>query len=128
MILLVVLGKRFSFNANYLILPFIMFVYISVAGTKDYLTINRIRWQAYFEVKQETNLPADKINGGFEVNCWNDGVPTWWSDFVSIERFDYLIQFTPEPGFEVKKEFDFQRYFPFKKDKIVIFKRKEQHP
>ncbi len=45
--------------------------YISVFGTKDYLSINSKRWQAYNDLRKEKNTPTERINGGFEINCWN---------------------------------------------------------
>jgi len=103
------------------IIPLICLFYVSVFGTKDYLQLNRTRWQAYDYLKQQKNIPVDNINGGFEVNCWNDGKYTWWSDFLTVESFDYLIQYRKETGFTLYKRFGFQKYFPYKKDTVNIF-------
>lgn len=118
-------GRHYRFS-SWLALPALgLFFYISVAGTKDYLELNRTRWQAYHELKEEKNLGADKINGGFEVNCWNDGQHSWWYDFFSLNNYDFLIQHRPEPGFKPYREYEFQRYFPYRKDTVRVFIKEE---
>ena len=122
------LGKRFANDYKWTIIPLVFFFYVSVAGTKDYLEVNRLRWKAYYFLRQEKNIERDKINGGFEVNCWNEGNENWWYDFYTLGNFDYLIQYRPEPGFKLFKEYPLQRYFPYKKDSVNIFinEKKEQ--
>ncbi len=104
-------------------IPILLCIYTSVLGTKDYFTINRIRWDIIHGLKNEKNIRVGNVNGGFEVNCWNDGANNWWYDTYTLNGFDYLIQRKPELGFKLYKELEFQRYFPYKKDKINIFVR-----
>lgn len=101
----------------------LIFFYIAVFGTKDYLELNRNRWAAYAYLTQKEKVNPDWVNGGFEVTCWNDGKPTWWRDFYTLPSYYYLIQYRKEPGFRVYKEYKFQRYFPYKKDSIFIYIR-----
>lgn len=101
----------------------IVFAYVSIFGTKDYVTMNAKRWEAYRYLKDSKKIPFEKINGGFEVNCWNEGNFCWWYLFMELKRYDYLIQYWQEPGFKHYKTYEFQRYFPYKKDKINIFVR-----
>jgi hypothetical protein len=109
--------------SKYPLILIALFFYISVLGTKDYLTVNRIRWQAVDVVKKEKGAPIDRINGGFEVNCWNDGFYSWWANYINLDDYDYVIQYNNEPGFELYKEYEFQRYLPYMTDKIGIYKR-----
>jgi len=102
------------------VLSIMCFFYVSVFGTKDYLSLNRNRWKAYNFIKEKTGVGAEKINGGFEVNCWNDGKNNWWMDYVNLQNYDYLIQFKKEKGFETLRNYEFQRYFPYKKDTIRL--------
>ncbi len=104
-------------------LPILFFIWISVFGTKDYFTINRVRWQAYHHLHRTLGVPTQQINAGFEVNCWNEGLPTWWQNFLTLDHFNYLIQYQNEPEFKKMKHYPFQRYFPFKKDTVTIFER-----
>jgi hypothetical protein len=99
----------------------LFWMYVSVFGTKDYLTWNRARWEAFYDLKSAEKVNAEKVNGGFEVNCWNEGQPNWWYDYTGLNTFDYLIQFKKEEGFSLYKEYPFQRYLPFKQDRINVF-------
>jgi len=106
------------------IMPLLLFVYIAVFGTKDYLELNRKRWEAYYFLKDEVGVDYATINGGFEVNCWNEGEPiNAWTGFMCMHPEDYkfIIQYKPEAGFKELRGYQFQRYFPYKKDKIYIF-------
>lgn len=123
-ILLSYLSKITSFKLRATLPLVLIMMYVSVAGTKDYFTINKIRWQAYYYLKNDRKIDPEKINGGFEVNCWNEGKYAFWYLFLELDRYDYLIQFSPEPKFKPLKEYEFQRYFPYKKDKIFIFARR----
>lgn len=121
LILMTFIGKIYTGNFKPASLLLLCFFYVSVFGTKDYLCWNRIRWEAYSYLKEKKQASAANVNGGFELNCWNDLKNTWWSDYFSMGNFDYLIQFKNEQGFRLLKEYEFQRYFPYKKDKINIF-------
>ncbi|WP_317899707.1 glycosyltransferase family 39 protein [Aurantibacillus circumpalustris] len=123
-ILLSYLNKNYQGNYQPIIVLVLFFFYVAVFGTRDYLTLNRTRWEAYTFLQETKNASAENVNAGFEVNCWNDLKETWWSDYVDLERFQYLIQFHNEPNFELLKEYEFQRYLPYKKDKLSIFIRK----
>jgi hypothetical protein len=104
----------------------LFFFYISVFGTRDYFLVNRQRWTAYAYLHDELRVPTSRINAGFEINCWNEGKWTWWQNFLTLEGYDYLIQYQPEPGFRLLKEYEFRRTFPWKKDKINIFVRERK--
>ncbi len=106
-----------------IIAPIVALFYISVFGTKDYFTINTKRWEAYHYLTKNKHIHKDKINGGFEINCWNEGEYSYWYLFLELKWYDYLIQYRDEPGFKLYKELEFQRYLPYKKDKVNIFVR-----
>lgn len=103
------------------VLPFLF--YVAVYGTKDYFTLQEKTWEAYEYLRRDKGIAPDRINAGFEISCWNEGQITWWTDYLSLEPYDYLIQFKPEPGFTPLKSFEFRRFFPPKHDKINIFAR-----
>lgn len=115
------IAKRFEGNYKLVVIPVILVFYVSVFGTKDYLQVNRMRWEAYHTLVKEEKVDQAKINGGFEVNCWNEGQYNWWADFITLENFDYLIQYREQPGFRAYRTYEFQRYFPFKKDQLRVF-------
>lgn len=102
-------------------------IYISVFGTKDYFELNRTRWQAYNYLRYEEGIPNKRINAGYEVDCWNDGYFEVYYKASFVMDVDYLIQYTKVPEFKVYKTYEFQRYFPYKKDKIFIFVREQKN-
>jgi hypothetical protein len=108
---------------RYFILPLLFFIYISLAGTRDYFSMNRSRWEAYNHLRYEKKIPREKINGGFEINNWYDGEPAWWVNFCDLKNVEYLIQYKQEKGFEPYRSYIFQRYFPIRKDTIHIYER-----
>jgi 4-amino-4-deoxy-L-arabinose transferase-like glycosyltransferase len=131
LIIVVIFFMSYILNAfkpdfRFIILPLICFFYVSVFGTKDYLKLNRTRWEAYYFIKKNANTTAGKINGGFEVNSWDDGKNNWWADYNNLNNYDYLIQFKKEDGFKLLRSYTFQRYFPFKKDTVNLFMREHK--
>jgi hypothetical protein len=115
-------ASRQLFDFRWFLFPMALYYYVAVAGTRDYLTVNRTKWRAYNYVRYEKNVPIKKINGGFEINNWNDGKLVWWVDFTHLD-FDYLIQYRDEKNFRRKKAFPFRRFFPYKMDTIFLFER-----
>ena len=99
----------------------LLLVYVSIAGTKDYFTVQTKKWEAYAYLRDSMRVEKEKINGGYELNGWNEGKPTAWYQFLLLKDYHYLIQYSPEPGFSLFKTYEFRRCFPFKKDKINIF-------
>ena len=97
--------------------------YVSVAGTKDYFTLNRNRWSAYNYVKDKLGAGPAEVNAGFEPKCWDSERFSWMYDANVIEGQKYLIQYTKEEGFEKIRSYPFKRYLPPKKDTVFIFRR-----
>lgn len=116
----------YQVHYRFAVLPLLFFIYISIAGTKDYLELNRIRWEAYDFLKNRMKIDHSRINGGFEVSCWYEGKKTVPYYFLDFRSYDYLIQYRKEEGFTVLREYEFQRYFPYKKDKIYIFANQQK--
>ncbi len=100
--------------------------YVSVFGTKDYFELNRKRWEAYNYLRFEKGVPNKKINAGYEVDGWNDGDFMVYYKGTFVHDVDYLIEYTQVPEFKPYREYEFQRYFPYKKDKIFIFVREQK--
>lgn len=105
----------------WILFPFLF--YVAVFGTRDYFTLQEKTWEAYEYLRREKGVSPERINAGFEINCWNEGQITWWTNYMTLAPYDYLIQFKSEPGFTRLKTFEFRRFFPPKHDKINIFAR-----
>lgn len=122
-ILFAPLNRFFKLSTSFAVVLLLIFFYTSVAGTHDYFAWNRVRWKAYEELKAEEKARPEKINGGFEVNCWDEGHETWWTNYLDLNKFDYLIQYGNHHDFQTVKRYAFHRWFPFKHDTLSSFKR-----
>lgn len=121
-ILTAYLGKFYTFDLRLAAVPVLFWACISILGTKDYLEMNRQKLKAYLYLRNDLHVPKKQINPGVELKCYNEGEGWGWQDFLNLD-VTYLIQFTPEKDFKEFKAYEFQRYFPYKKDKIYIFVR-----
>jgi len=108
--------------------PLLLTIYVSVAGTKDFLEMNRKKWEAVAYLKNELKVDAAGINAGFEYQGWKSKQKFDWTGFLELNNYDYVIQFDSVPGFRPLKGYEFRRYFPYKKDKINIFVRQADLP
>jgi hypothetical protein len=89
----------------------------AVAGTRDYLTWNRVRWEALAQLLQTAGVSTQDIDGGFEYNGWFLYDPkeklnephnkSWW-----VKNDKYMIAFTKNPGFKVVKHYDYSNWMP----------------
>ena len=125
--MLIFLGSSLiSRGINFIpLLIVIVFCYPAVAGTRDYFTVNKIKWQAYNYLTREKDVPHHTVHAGFEPKCWDEGEYSWWRPVDVLEGNEYLVQYTPAPGFKPVKEYSFRRWFPPSEDKIYIFKRND---
>ena len=117
-----ILFRSFEIRTGPAMFYLLFFVYASVAGTRDYFQYNDKRWQAYVDL-QKKGVPLKDINAGFEINCWAEGEDQWWSAFLSLESYDYLIQFQGAPGFQRLRDYPFRRYYPFRQDTLFVYLR-----
>jgi hypothetical protein len=102
------------------------FMYVSILGSKDYFVVNDHKWEAYWYLRKEKDIPKEEINGGFEIGCWFEGEKSAWYDFMELDRYNYLIQYKSEEGFGKIKEYTYRRYLPYKMDTLRIFERIEK--
>lgn len=99
----------------------ILMSYVSMAGTKDYFTLQNKKWEACAFLQKQHGAGPDIVNAGYEYNGWNESKPSAWYLFLFLKQYHYLVQYSPEPGFRLYRSYEFQRYFPYKRDKINIF-------
>lgn len=103
----------------------VTFSLFSIAGTRDFLTWNRVRWTALRELMQVSYVGPEDIDGGFEfnglylytpiINFAATDISWWW-----VRRDTYQIGFGPVPGYKVFKEYTYQHWLPWHVQKIVV--------
>jgi hypothetical protein len=96
----------------------------TIGATHDFLSWNRVRWQALNNLMQESQISPNYIDGGFEFNGWYlynskyQGSPdkSWWW----VDKDDYIISFGLLPGYKEIKRYPFSRWLPFGPENILV--------
>lgn len=105
------------------------FAVFAVAGTRDYLMWNRLRWTALDELMRDGVSPTE-IDGGFEFNGFyvyqppfvrprpDSSISPWW-----VRRDTYQIAFGPVPGYTVVRKYTYQHWLPWHVQTVVILRK-----
>jgi 4-amino-4-deoxy-L-arabinose transferase-like glycosyltransferase len=101
--------------------------FFAICGTRDYLTWNRIRWEALHNLMESKHIEAKDIDGGFEFNGWylydpqykSEPQKSWWW----VQGDSYRIGFGSMPGYTVIEEYNYFHWMPPYAGKIVVLKR-----
>lgn len=107
---------------------FISYAYFTIAATHDYLSWNRVRWQALKCLTEKHEIAPDRIDGGFEFGGWYlynsrykfDPKKSWY--WVSND--DYIISFKNISGYREIKRYVFDRWLPWGDDNVIIINQK----
>jgi len=107
-----------------------LYSFSSIATTRDYLTWQRIRWEALRTLVEIDHIPPSKIDGGFEFNGWYLYDPnyspaadkSWWW----VHDDDYMVTLGSVAGYKVVKQYPFKRWLPPQKATIFVLRR--EHP
>jgi hypothetical protein len=104
-----------------------LYAAFSIAGTHDYLSWNRVRWQALNSLVTEQRVSADDIDGGYEFNGWylydakyrsTPEKSGWW-----VAGDDFMVTFGPVPGFTEIRHYPFRRWLPPGEGHILVLRR-----
>jgi hypothetical protein len=121
------LVKAGSLITSLAVASLILYGTFSIAGTHDYLSWNRARWQALNNLETEQRVGPDEIDGGYEFNGWylydsnyraSPGKSWYW-----VAGDDFMIAFEPVPGFTEMKRYPFQRWLPLGEGSILVLRR-----
>jgi hypothetical protein len=98
----------------------------AIAGTRDYLEWNRIRWAALADLQRE-NIAPERIDGGFEFNGWYFYDPKfhgphhksdWW-----VQDDEYILSFGQLAGYKIHREYSYAHWMPPYEGKILVLQR-----
>ena len=110
----------------------LMLVYggFTVAATHDYLSWNRVRWQALHHLMDEDRIEPSQIDGGFEFNGWylyRDDYDDWKDEpdksWYWVDRDDYVVSFNSITGYEQMKRYTFSRWLTWGEGNILVLKK-----
>ncbi len=104
--------------------PYMLF---SVAGTRDYLTWNKLRWEVLRTLTQDQSIPPTQIDGGYEFNGWYGydaayrppPAKSWWW----IHDDQYLVSVGPVEGYETAREVQYSRWLPPREARVLLLRR-----
>lgn len=117
-------------NTIYFLLLFIPLFWFSVAGTHDYLAINKARMEATDYLVKDKKVSPKNIDGGFEFNGWHatdtknyiaSHKGKWWF----VENDDYIVSPIEKAGYSVEGTFGFSSWMSFGFKEILVLKKQE---
>jgi hypothetical protein len=134
------ISQSYSINAKTISIALaILLIYggFTIGATHDYLSWNRVRWQALNTLLDKTKVLPNYIDGGYEFNGWylynpndthsinfqqNPEKPdkSWWY----VDRDDYMIAFGPLATYEELKRYPTGRWLPFGPETIFVLRKK----
>jgi hypothetical protein len=105
---------------------------LAVAGTHDYLSWNRARWQALNELTK-TLSPMD-IDGGLEFNGWYGYDPRFREaqskspNITMVHGRSSGVALNEIPGYTVEKRYPFDRWLPPGKAEVLVLHKYTDQP
>jgi dolichyl-phosphate-mannose-protein mannosyltransferase len=114
----------------------VMFSLFAIVGTRDYLALNRIRWQALNDLMMEYGVGPRDIDGGWEFNGFYLYDPNYVGsediDRLHPERFKgpwvrrdtYRVALGPIPGYRIIRQYQYQHWLPLYEQKVMVLRRR----
>lgn len=101
--------------------------WFTIGATHDYLSWNRVRWQALNNLMQESKISPNHIDGGYEFNGWylynikykGKREKSWWW----VDKDDYMISFSALDGYKEVKRYPFKKWLPFGPTNILVSRK-----
>jgi hypothetical protein len=118
--------KRFIAVALVSLILIVMAIF-SITGTRDYLSWNRVRWQALQNLMEKESISPNEIDGGFEFNGWylcnsNESI-TAQKSIWGGNNTRYMITMGPVRGFEFYREYIYDKWLPLGQASIYVLRR-----
>jgi hypothetical protein len=102
---------------------------LTVAATRDYLEWNRTRWIALRHLTNDLNIPATRIDGGYEFNgtyLYQPGLHSppgksyWW-----VHEDDYVLGSGPLPGYLEVAVYPVSKWLRTGPRQVVVLRRSD---
>ena len=107
-----------------LILPYFFF---SIAGTKDYLAWNRVRWSALRTLLSTKAVAPSDIDGGLEFNGWylydREYKPKKFKSWWWVDNDEYIVSMGPIVGYKLFRKYQFSKWLPPGKEHLFVLRR-----
>jgi hypothetical protein len=122
-----------KFNLSIFTIPFAILFCFSIAGTHDYLNINRIRNKAASHLMSDLKITPEHIDGGFEFNGWYLADPeknynpahkgSWWW----VDKADFIISPSTKKDYSVESGYILNTWMPGSINKIYILQKEKNN-
>jgi hypothetical protein len=97
-----------------------------VLGTQEYLEWNRVRWQAYHDLRRD-GVGLEQLDGGYEINQYLiggfDGPILLKRSGFSVIDHEYVIAFNRLPGYRVVRSYGFKSFLGARRGEIHVLRR-----
>lgn len=97
-----------------------------VLATQEYLEWNRVRWQAYHDLRAD-GVSLERMDGGYEINQYLiggfDGPILLEKSGFSVIDHEYVIAFNRLPGYRVVRTYDFESFLGLRRGAIHVLGR-----
>jgi hypothetical protein len=137
-----------KFNSKIACISLILLLFcggFTISATHDYLSWNRVRWQALNNLMQDFKISPNQINGGFEFNGWYFGNrieicnPEYqksakstslnWNDFTCLlgnASHQYILAFVPpiNDSYNLEGQYSFRSWLPWREQNLYIWHNK----
>jgi hypothetical protein len=98
----------------------------AILSTQEYLEWNRVRWQAYHDLRAE-GVGLERMDGGYEINQYLiggfDGPVRLRKNGFSVIDHEYVISFNRIPGYRVQRSYDFESFLGARRGEIQVLRR-----
>ncbi len=100
----------------------LVFAFFSIFATKDYFSYNKTNQKMVNYLTKNLNVKPQQIHAGIEYVMWNLYDANGW-ELLNKREQEYYICFGDVPNYHKIKEFKYQRYFPYRKEKLYLLKK-----
>ncbi|WP_226573768.1 ArnT family glycosyltransferase [Microseira wollei] len=130
-------GKNLKNLINSKLMPLILIMLLigggfTIAATHDYLSSNRVLWQALNNLMQTSQIAPERINGGFEFRGWylcnkklrnSPDKSINFSCLWETGKEEYVMAFKPIDGYQEIKRYPFSSWMPFTQKNVLVLQK-----
>jgi 4-amino-4-deoxy-L-arabinose transferase-like glycosyltransferase len=99
---------------------------LAVVGTRDYLTWNRLRWQAVRHLTETLRVSPAELDAGYEVNghyLFDPRRQPYGPKGFCVEGDRYLVSATPMPAYRVLQSLPYRRWLDRRSATVFALER-----
>ena len=132
LILIYFLSFKIEIKKSLFLITFLPIAFYSIAGTHDYLSINRKRWEITNHLMKDLKIPATEIDGGFEFNGWylfnlntyhKGHTGQWWW----VQNDSFVVSPKLIEGYKKVSVHEFSNWISFDFNELYLLKKQDSN-